>query len=584
MRITNNMMVQTMIRNINRNMLRLNDKQIQFSTGKRINRPSDDPLGLSKSLRLRTDISSMEQYKRNVDDAYSFMDNTETALQNMLEGMHRIRELTVQAASGTLTKDETQKMQTEITEIRTQLIDLANYTYSGKHIFSGKKTGEPLLDRNGNYLMDLTKTQDPLLQDDKWSFEITTRERVQVNTLGFEVFEAEEREVLYQPIPTGDFLAEPVEPATANWTLELPYKEGDGTFVLEVLHDGGDQPPTKQPDGTWTVGADWQDLEEDPVALVEAVMKDVSEIIGPLVGEYDFAIVQRNEWNAETDSIDENVQYLKAVPQYATILDTHEERAVWQSGAAGIPDFGEDAPQQTLTFNGVEVILQAGDPDEPDGILQPDPVPDKNRIILTVNGDPDALLDEDYTQAYVRALNALADQRGSEVYEFTFIQEGDSITAVAPERSGTLYNRAYFSGTMGVDTPRQEQLQVEGASRFRSVEKDQQAGLFRMLDTLKGNMEAGRQDELSNMLNDIDRFMNAILTVRSEVGAKSNRMELVINRIEDDTLNFRELISKIEDADMSKVVIELMNEENVYRAALNVGARVIQPTLLDFLR
>jgi flagellar hook-associated protein 3 FlgL len=68
------------------------------------------------------------------------------------------------------------------------------------------------------------------------------------------------------------------------------------------------------------------------------------------------------------------------------------------------------------------------------------------------------------------------------------------------------------------------------------------------------------------------------------VGAKSNRMELVVNRLKDENLNFTNLLSNTEDVDMADVLIRLTSEENVYRASLASGARIIQPTLIDFLR
>ncbi len=61
------------------------------------------------------------------------------------------------------------------------------------------------------------------------------------------------------------------------------------------------------------------------------------------------------------------------------------------------------------------------------------------------------------------------------------------------------------------------------------------------------------------------------------MGAKVNRMKLVVNRLEDDYLNFNKLLSQTEDADMAEVITRLKSEENVYMAALAGGARIIQP-------
>ena len=78
--------------------------------------------------------------------------------------------------------------------------------------------------------------------------------------------------------------------------------------------------------------------------------------------------------------------------------------------------------------------------------------------------------------------------------------------------------------------------------------------------------------------------MNNILRVRADIGARQNRIELTSNRLDSDYTNFTKLMSNNEDVDMAETIMNLQNEENVYKASLSGGARVIQPTLVDFLR
>ena len=78
--------------------------------------------------------------------------------------------------------------------------------------------------------------------------------------------------------------------------------------------------------------------------------------------------------------------------------------------------------------------------------------------------------------------------------------------------------------------------------------------------------------------------MDNILRVRFGIGARMNRLELTANRLDDDYVNFTKLMSKNEDVDMAEAIMNLQNEENVYRASLSAGAKVIQPSLVDFLR
>lgn len=82
----------------------------------------------------------------------------------------------------------------------------------------------------------------------------------------------------------------------------------------------------------------------------------------------------------------------------------------------------------------------------------------------------------------------------------------------------------------------------------------------------------------------MDDELGNLLRVRAGLGARMNRVELTANRLEDDNVNFTKLMSKNEDVDIAESIMRLQNEENVYRASLATGARVIQPSLVDFLK
>lgn len=296
----------------------MDKKQMQVSTGKRIHVPSDDPVAISRSLKIRADLSELDQYRKNVDDSVSFLETTDLAVKNVGEALQRLRELTVQASNGVLTGEDTKKIAGEVKEIKEQIINLGNTTYSGKYIFSGKKTDEKLFifdtDPAVNdyvYNVGLTNNIDPNVIDDKIQFEVGVNEKIEINSLGFEIF---------------------------------------------------DLPPST-------------------------------------------------------------------------------------SATAG----------------------------------------DKPGIIAMING-------------------------------------------------------------------------------------------------ILTDLDTGNSAGLSAAIANVDSYINVNLTARSDIGAKMNRMELVQNRIADDKINYSKLRSQLEDADMGEVIMQLMKEENVYRASLSVGARVIQPTLLDFLR
>jgi flagellar hook-associated protein 3 FlgL len=170
--------------NLNRNLSNMNKRYTQLSTGKRVNKPSDDPVSASKALKLRADVSEIEQHQRNTKDALSWLDITESAVDNLQDVLHRAKELTVQAATGTMGKDDREKVVSEIKQLKEQIMQIGNTTYAGRYIFSGFQTDKKLFDDpkgDGTYNIDVTGNQNI-------SYQIAVGEQIEVGVFGTELF------------------------------------------------------------------------------------------------------------------------------------------------------------------------------------------------------------------------------------------------------------------------------------------------------------------------------------------------------------------------------------------------------------
>ncbi|HEX3032837.1 MAG TPA: flagellar hook-associated protein FlgL [Bacillota bacterium] len=143
MRITNSMMINTFNRNLGRNLREMNKINEQLSSGLRINRPSDDPTGITYALRLHTNITENQQYQKNVSDARSWMETTDTALNEAGLGLQRARELAVQGANGTNDLEAMKALAKEIGQIRQHIEGVSNTEIGGRYIFSGTMTNVP---------------------------------------------------------------------------------------------------------------------------------------------------------------------------------------------------------------------------------------------------------------------------------------------------------------------------------------------------------------------------------------------------------------------------------------------------------
>ncbi|WP_379138053.1 flagellar hook-associated protein FlgL [Paenibacillus sp. sgz500958] len=139
LRVTSNMMNSQLLLNLNRNARTMNDTQLQLATGRKINKPSDDPVGITYSLRYRAELSSNEQYQDNVDSALSWLDFNDTVLGQTGEVIQRLRELTVEASTGSNPQSALDSINEEVKQLKDQLVDIANSKLNGKYVFNGEK-------------------------------------------------------------------------------------------------------------------------------------------------------------------------------------------------------------------------------------------------------------------------------------------------------------------------------------------------------------------------------------------------------------------------------------------------------------
>ncbi len=108
--------------------------------------------------------------------------------------------------------------------------------------------------------------------------------------------------------------------------------------------------------------------------------------------------------------------------------------------------------------------------------------------------------------------------------------------------------------------------------------------IFGALQSLHGELSGANPAPNSSVLSDLDGALDSVLQQVSELGGKQNRVDLAKERLLDLRLNLTKILSESQDLDYAEAIMELKMEEFAYRTALSVGARIIQPSLVDFLR
>ncbi|WP_067727094.1 flagellar hook-associated protein FlgL [Oceanobacillus damuensis] len=146
MRVTQGMLSNNMLRNLNNSNSKMSSYMDQLNTGKKISRPSEDPVVAMKGMGYRTELVRVEQFQRNTNEVHNWMDNTDSALDQATSAMQRIRELAVQASNGTYDKEELANISEEVNQLKEHLGEIANTNVNDKYIFNGTKTDTPPID------------------------------------------------------------------------------------------------------------------------------------------------------------------------------------------------------------------------------------------------------------------------------------------------------------------------------------------------------------------------------------------------------------------------------------------------------
>ena len=146
-RITQSMQIARTLLDQNLNMERMNEYSNNMSSRTTLHRPSDDPIKVARAMRLITELKVNETYKNDLQSAESWTSKTDVSLNTLSDILKRIRELSVQAASGEKTDEDKRKIQSEIKELKESAIQIGNDDYMGRYQFSGHKTKYKISDK-----------------------------------------------------------------------------------------------------------------------------------------------------------------------------------------------------------------------------------------------------------------------------------------------------------------------------------------------------------------------------------------------------------------------------------------------------
>ncbi|MCT1902288.1 flagellar hook-associated protein FlgL [Oceanobacillus sojae] len=182
MRVTQSMLSNNMLRNLTHSNTQMNKYMEQLYSGKKISKPSDDPMIAMKGVSYRSELARINQFERNTSEVNSWLDNTDAAMDQTNQAMQRLKELAVKASNGTNSDDEYQSIVEEAKQLKEHLVDIANTNVNGRYIFNGTNSDTPPVEVDENGVITPDFNPDDVL------IEVSSGITVKANTDGSAVF------------------------------------------------------------------------------------------------------------------------------------------------------------------------------------------------------------------------------------------------------------------------------------------------------------------------------------------------------------------------------------------------------------
>ena len=189
MRVTTKMAVGTLVNNLDRSYERIARFQTELSSGTRLNKISDDPGAVERSLALRGELRQIEQFQKNNDDGKGWLEITEATLNELETLFTEVRGLAVQGATSTYNANQRNALADQVNQFLEHVLSLSEARYRGRYIFSGTQTDAPpfISGRDGNGdILSVAVNGDISGRIDREVAEGTT---MQINVSGGNVFE-----------------------------------------------------------------------------------------------------------------------------------------------------------------------------------------------------------------------------------------------------------------------------------------------------------------------------------------------------------------------------------------------------------
>jgi flagellar hook-associated protein 3 FlgL len=638
MRVTNGMMSSTVVFNTQRALQRFVDLQTQMSSGRRINKPSDDPSGTLRDLGYRTEIADIEQYQKNINRAQSWVKTYDDLMADMKDVMSSVKEIAISMSNGNFDAVARNGSATEVESAIDHFLQLGNSRLENRYVLAGNLTQTQPFNRSANgfvYAGDFGQIE----------YEVSGKLRQAVNTPG--------SDLLLKPLVTlgrDADLNNAVTPATllANLNDGRGVGQSPATFVVTdqnlninvtvdltgavtvadalaainaQLTAGGitnatasisptgnaikiDTTPNGLVNGTTLVSkinsGNGADLIPGKIKVSDGAAVDIevdlngSVTLNDITTKFNTALTNAGVSNVVM-SIDPSGTALQVTDSNGVPLGLSiSELFNTETTATDLGIVGAISPTLTGRALSPEVLFNIA---ETTGTVARDLGIFGSFTADLIGSDIDPRLTlttnvSDLQNGLGGGLGPIALTHGGTVVTLdlsdpTIVTVQDLLDTF--NNSGLNITASINSSGRGIqivnnDSTRSFTIEESGGRTAKNLgiygSSDMMGTLFVLTNALRNDDQEGA----GLLLGHLDASIQHLIDSRAEIGSRGARLNTLSSRQDDQKLTATKRLSEIEDSDIAELVSQLATHESSYQAALAAAAKIIQPTLMDFLK
>lgn len=555
MRVSQQMLFDRYVNNLNSSLTSLMDLNVKAQTQKRINKPSDDPTGMTRILDHRDTIRSLEQYKENISTARGWLSTQDESLMQVSTIITRAKELATQAATGTMDENNREQVSYELRSLFEQLIGLANSDFEDKSVFGGHKT-----DTNP-------------FQEIMW---LTTNDETFANNVDFTINGSSNSTVLVEFYDTtgASAVGDNMNLSNANlgvkysidggrsWLTDgsVSYSNGEATLDLpqsgtSVIFENntavkvGDPDDPTNSDGTWLwirpsvryVGDD-----DDTPPLVDKLGPGSSNVSASASGSFLDGDVTIRIDNTSAVTMNEEIEYSYSINGGIT----------WVTGNVAQADTTSNSSYLSVANGGLLTLTSNGS-----NQLQPG----QQFVIRPRTADVNLDISE--------SEQVIVNNVGKDIFGGIYMDPDNVLSAGGSILTlGSANSKRVFHS----DGAPKMAVSIQGDDEYSKNLFEVMGNLVAFTET---NNQTGVQQSLAQLVEAQEQIMNSV----AEVGGRINRLDVGETIVDGLKFNEEALVSSIEDADVSELMTDLAQQQIVYESVLRSTSMIMQLNLGKFI-